>query len=37
MYTLVSETPVEEGCIYCGGTNCVAFLFGESVCGWYYG
>ena len=24
---------VEEGCIYCGYADCVAFTHGESVCG----
>ena len=24
---------VEEGCIYCGSSECVAFTHGESVCG----
>lgn len=24
---------IEEGCIYCGSNECVAFTYGESVCG----
>ena len=24
---------VEEGCIYCGSSDCVAYTHGESVCG----
>lgn len=24
---------VKEGCIYCGSSECVAFTYGESVCG----
>ena len=30
---LVEHTIIEDGCIYCGSSECVAYTHGESVCG----